>query len=310
MTRYFVDADKNDLVCLWQEFFPERYWVDSELFVQNTTECSTFDWGASRIVYRNDKPVAMCGIKRSSSTLYHVANRDTYHLDFLAYTEPSAMADLLAEVRSLLVFRGGDQLRFGQSSRHFFPGCPLECSKLEEFLMIQGFEADGTVYDLERDLIDFEPTRVLPENFSARPLAETDLPELARFMEDNFPGRWAFDVNAKVRASGPGAIYGLHHGQELIGFAMIQTPQDQLPIGGAVWKWSLGDLWGALGPIGIAKSFRGRGFGGILLERALLELKHRGSRKTIIDWTDLDGFYKKVGFAITRTYRTYKLELP
>ena len=90
---------------------------------------------------------------------------------------------------------------------------------------------------------------------------------------------------------------------------MIQDWRHKMPIGGAVWRLSLGEKWGSLGPIGVATQERGRGLGHALLGSALINLKQRGVRQCIIDWTTLDDFYGKHGFEVSRRYKIASLKL-
>jgi predicted GNAT family N-acyltransferase len=91
--------------------------------------------------------------------------------------------------------------------------------------------------------------------------------------------------------------------------ALIQDSAQKLFICGAVWHLSLGEHWGALGPIGVSEAQRGAGHGGRLLQGALAELKHRGGRRCRIDWTTLTEFYGKYGFKVSQTYETFDLAL-
>jgi predicted N-acetyltransferase YhbS len=104
-------------------------------------------------------------------------------------------------------------------------------------------------------------------------------------------------------------LVGLFHKGDIHGFASIQGPGTQFPIGGAVWRNDLGENWGALGPIGVSQQVRGEGWGGALLSAGLLELKARGTKQCIIDWTTLGEFYGKHGFEKTRLYRSAKLTI-
>jgi predicted acetyltransferase len=54
---------------------------------------------------------------------------------------------------------------------------------------------------------------------------------------------------------------------------------------------------------------RGQGLGDALLAHSLADLSRKGTRQTIIDWTTLTEFYGKHGFAVTRSYRAYRLAL-
>jgi predicted N-acetyltransferase YhbS len=67
--------------------------------------------------------------------------------------------------------------------------------------------------------------------------------------------------------------------------------------------------WGQLGPIGVSKDVRGKGYGGCLLDASLLHLHMRGIRGCVIDWTDLVNFYGKFGFKPYREYAMLGKEL-
>ena len=104
-------------------------------------------------------------------------------------------------------------------------------------------------------------------------------------------------------------IVGLFHNDAIHGFASIQDSSNKYPISGAVWRNALGENWGTLGPIGVSQKVRGHGWGGAILSAGLLELKSRGVKQCLIDWTTLEEFYGKHGFVKTRTYKAGKLIL-
>ncbi|MDX2065562.1 MAG: GNAT family N-acetyltransferase [Fimbriimonadaceae bacterium] len=302
MRRSFVNADFDRMAELWNEVYPAAYAITPELLRAKTVDCPRFDWGASSMVYRDAQVIAFMAIKKSAAPLYRVSDADQYHLHSLAYREPSAAGELLADARRMLRDRGGSRLVFGQDAAHLFPGCPTDCAKLREFLEIEGFIAGTEVVDLERDLADFRLTAEFAPGDIGRPLVAADAPELDEFLAREFPGRWHYDVQRTFESEGPDYVYGLFAGTRLIGFAVIQDSRVRVPMGGAVWHVALGPNWGSLGPIGVARDARGHGRGLTLLTAALGELRQRGARQTIIDWTTLVEFYGKVGFSVTRRY--------
>jgi predicted N-acetyltransferase YhbS len=309
MRRSFVNADFDRMTELWNDVYPTAYAITPELLRAKTVDCPRFDWGASSMVYRDSQLIAFMAIKRSSAPLYRVADPDQYHLHSLAYVEPSAAGDLLAEARRMIRDRGGSQLIFGQDAGHFFPGCPTDCAKLREFLDIEGFLPGSEVVDLERDLRDFPVDVTFAPGDAGRPLTADDAGRIDDLLGREFPGRWHYDVRRVCEHYGPEYVYGLFASNELVGFALIQDESIPVPLGGAVWNVSLGKHWGSLGPIGVAREFRGHGRGLTLLRAALVELKRRGAQQTIIDWTTLVDFYGKVGFSVTRTYIPMTLSL-
>lgn len=303
------EADLDAITNLWNSFHPERYRVDKDIVRINTVDSPTFDWGASLIdVDVEDMVRGFVIVKKAPSQFHRVLDPDAVHLSGLAFTEPLHGVDLLGEAKRILRQRGVTNILFGMDSRHFWPGVPTDCPKLNDFLMIEGFSFGGEYFDLERDLTDYMPPHPVEGDF--RVVGEADIPALKTFIEKEFPGRWTYDLNTKLQQEGkPDGFVGLFVGGECHGFASIQTAESSYPIGGAIWRNDLGENWGALGPIGVSNKVRGKGLGGAMLSAGLLELQKRGVKRCIIDWTTLGEFYGKHGFEISRTYRAGKLAL-
>lgn len=304
------EADLNKVLDLWNAFYPKKYHIDMEVLRINTVDNPTFDWGASLLdLDFEDMLRAFTIIKRAPAKHHKVADADAMHLSGLAFTDPLQMVDLFGESKRILRERGTTTILFGMDSRHFWPGVPVDKPRLNDFLTIEGFSMSGEYFDLERDLSGYTPPRDLPtEGVDFRVLTPEDHDLLVRFFDREFPGRWRYDVLTKIEQEGCyTGIVGLFHNDAIHGFAAIQDSTCKYPIGGAVWRNSLGENWGALGPIGVSQKVRGNGWGGAMLSAGLLELKSRGVRQCIIDWTTLDEFYGKHGFEKTRVYRAGKL---
>lgn len=252
--------------------------------------------------------IGAAAIKRSAASLYDGPDPLQAHLSFFCFLHFDAAKEVLAEAETNLRSRGIQKLVFGQDSRHFFPGCPEDWPEMMRFLLDQGFEPQNDQVDLERDLSNYEAPEgtlsPLGTDVIARPCVAEDMVALRAFFDEEFPGRWKFDVLQKWNLDGPSTVMGLFEGPKCIGFALIQQEGTSMPIGGAVWGSSLGANWGSMGPIGVSRGVRGRGLGDALLAASLLELKNRGARQTIIDWTTLIDFYGKHGFVVNRKYKS------
>lgn len=310
----FQDADFEALAALWARALPDRYRVTPNLLRANTVDSPVFDWGASYIEMGESGPEAFVAIKRSANPmLFSGPDPDCAHVSALVFEDPGQAIDLVAEVKHVLRERGVYRLAFGQDARHFFPGCPNDCHALRDFLIIEGFEEGLEVCDLERDLSNYEPPAGCVETLKRAkvgPIGEQHVPALHALLEREFPGRWACDLKACIDQEGSSeGVFGLFSGDEVQGFALTQREGQSLPIGGGVWHQALGEQWGSLGPIGVAKSIRGQGQGNALLASALLALKSAGVRQCIIDWTTLVEFYGRHGFVPTRNYRQFVLKL-
>jgi GNAT superfamily N-acetyltransferase len=309
MKRSFRDADFDRLAEFWNGFAPERYRIDGELLRIKTVECPVFDWGASMIEEADGEILGFASVKKSAASLYKGPDKDVAVLSLLAYCDPQFGIDLISDVKRTLRNRGLSQLTFGTDCGHFFPGCPEDFRALSDFLMIEGFAEGGEAVDLERDLQGYENPFPKPADAEYRVLEHKDIEALTTFLLREFPGRWHYDVMSKIGSEGPDCCYALFRNGKVDGFALIQDWQDSKPLGGAVWRSDLGENWGSLGPIGVSKALRGKGYGHALLGEALMELKRRGVRRCIIDWTGLVDFYGKHGFEPTRKYKSMSLRL-
>lgn len=310
----FDNANFAELAALWNRFFPAKYGVGPDLIRQNSVESPVFDWGASVIYKLGEAVLGFVVMKRSGTpTLYRGYDPDQWHLSALAFSEPEVGVDMLAYAKSVICDRGATKLVFGQDSSHFFPGCPMDCPNLRDFLMVEGFtEHQGNCFDLEHDMADYTPKpgclERLTGNVCVRPVAQSEKGQLEQFLLKEFPGRWHHDVMFKISAEErTDMVYGLFEGSTLQGFAFTQDWTHRRPVNGCVWNADLGPNWGGLGPIGMAADMRGRGLGDTLLAGALVGLKEKGVRRMIIDWTGLDRYYGGHGFQITRRYTGFDL---
>jgi len=309
MKHSFRTVDLDRLVEFWNQFYPSRYRIDVDLLRTHTVDSPTFDWGASCVEEADGEILAFVLVKKSPASLYAGSDRDVAHLSAIGYCDANYGVDMLSDLKQLLRNRGCNRLTFGQDSLHFFPGCPEDFPQLTSFLMVEGFGDGGVACDLERDLGDYENTFKDPDGDEFRVVEAKDVRALEAFLTREFPGRWRYDVMSKVKIDGPGCVVALFHGDQIDGFALIQGETNKVPVGGAVWRNDLGEHWGSLGPIGVSKALRGKGSGHALLGNALAELRKRGARQSIIDWTGLLDFYGRHGFVVTRRYHYMALSL-
>jgi GNAT superfamily N-acetyltransferase len=294
------EASPEAIAQVWNASAGAKYLVQPEQVAQNLLGHPLLHGEVSKWIDHS-----FVAIKQSAAGLYQGPDPKTAHLSLFAGKDAST---LLKSAIGALRDEGFESLVVGMDSGHFLPGAPVEIPWIEPWLVQERFEAGGEAIDLERDMSDFEFEEPLLDG-DRRTLEESDLPKLETFLNREFPGRWHYDVMRKIEAEGPHTVFGLFLDEQCEGFALLQGEGCRLPIGGAVWRSDLGPNWGSLGPIGVSKSLRGHGQGYALLGSALLELKTRGARRSIIDWTGLVSFYGAHGFVVNRTYRSYRLDL-
>lgn len=293
-----ADVSPTEIANAWPS--GDKYRIDGDLVRLNLLDSPLFDPEAS--IWDNNGFVA---VKRSADAFYRGPDPKVAHLSLFGGGPGAALDRAVSHLAS----NGVEALVVGMDSGHFLPGLPVDLTAEAAWLESRGFQPGGLANDLERDLRDYRAPRPIPPA-EYRRLHEGDELELDTFLVREFPGRWHYDVRRKIAAEGISTVFGLFVDGHCEGFALLQQDGCRLPIGGAVWRHSLGPSWGSLGPIGISKALRGQGLGDGLLAAALERLRDDGARQTIIDWTGLVDFYGAHGFTVTRQYRSYRLPLP
>ena len=222
--------------------------------------------------------------------------------------------ELLVRAEAWCVAHGASVIRLGTDNHHFFPGLPVDDSPRStaamRFFTEHGYVAGNIESDLIADLAAVE-LPLPPETTFGVPgyhfslCAEQRRPAALRFLARAFPGRWHREIGEAFAAgmADTDLCLALRDDDDLpVGFARICDGESAHLSPGLFWRELLGPKPGALGPIGVDASCRGKGLGIGLLRASLATLKSRGVRNTVIDWTDLTGFYGKLGFIPWKRY--------
>jgi predicted N-acetyltransferase YhbS len=237
---------------------------------------------------------------------------------------------------------GGMELRFGADRWHFFPGIPEPTrghasaavggpeepadagdsgadgfAPARAFALARGFAPGALEHDVAADLECVDPfgpgtgaTRI--PGYRATAYREELRENVREFFALSFPGRWRRDVERMLDAGMRGEDLLLlveESTGRVRGFALLFSLESAIYGPALFWRELMGETPGGLGPIGVEGSLRGKGLGLFLLAAGLSELKSRGCRFTVIDWTDLLDFYAKFGFGIWKSYRMYSKHL-
>lgn len=249
------------------------------------------------------------------------------YLSFIVVADSAARrgigSSLLEGVESWLEGQNAQRLHLGSDTYHFFPGLPLDGSPssiaLDAFIEARGFEKSGK--PIEEDLIADLSTLDLPALARRSPLAggycfrlyESGLREATEsFLISEFPGRWHSDTFEALDAGMRNldlALLQEESSGHIVGFSRIYDSRSPVQGPGLYWRSLMGSSPGALGPIGVARSVRGKGLGLALLRLCLEELARRGVHTMVIDWTDVGAFYAKMGFVPWKAYRYYSKKL-
>ncbi len=225
-----------------------------------------------------------------------------------SYQRSGLGSKLLVWVEAWLAAQGCRHARLGGGLRPYAPGLPSSLGT-RAFFEERGYRYSRPEWDVSRSLSDFTPTHPVPAGAIARPATSEDLAALDAFLLREFPGRWHFEFREFLREEGRPADYFLLSVDDAIaGFGRLTLEDSERPID-RFYPGPLKRPWGQLGPLGVAKGLRGRGFGGVLVSSALEQLRRQGVDGCIIDWTNLLDFYAVFGFRPHREYGVLIKEL-
>lgn len=213
--------------------------------------------------------------------------------------------------------RGVERIRFGGDLRKFVPGLPSGApAAYIEALETVGFERDGTISDLYCRLDSPTGDNVgglyesVPPDVTVRPARSGDEPDLREFVQQHFPGRWAYQVDSNCRLPGTIADYWLVcREQTPVVFARTGTWDSTVLSSCVNWGARWGPNYCGLGPIGVAEAHRGNGYGLALIAAAMRQFRNEGYRHMTIDGV-ADGlldYYAKLGFEPALTFETFTM---
>ena len=213
-----------------------------------------------------------------------------------------------------LLTAGGQQgaatAEVGGGSDYLWPGIPIDLPGAVEFAHALGFKLGGTSFDLRSTAESQERAPATASLLAGlgvhvEPASPETVPALLALVHREFDADWHLSLTEFLSAGGSlnDLLTALDPDGAIVGFVRIHTP-DSHPVGPPLfWAELRGPDAGGLGPIGVARSWRGRGLGSGLLGSAVLELARRGSTDVVIDFTDRLGFYETQGFVPWMAFR-------
>ena len=302
--KLMSEEDLDEISELAKESFPDEYNV-TKVNIKDKLLRDGDKFEAGSLILRNmatSKLIGFIGSKLSNSDLYPATG--WISIIAVAKDERRKGYGRLLAIRALeeLKKAGVRQAIIGQEFNNFFSGIPNPNDENVGFFTSLGFIVnEGSHYDLE----SFVKNNEKLENFDVSPFISefevktynNDYDKLMYFLNKEFPGRWAYEVDTAIKANKDfSEIVLLWNKNEntVSGFCMLSSYKDDM-----------GEKtgYGGLGPIGIAEAVRGKQLGNFLLRESLLQAAENGVARVNIDWTILVKFYGQFGFEIKRTYR-------
>jgi GNAT superfamily N-acetyltransferase len=299
---------------LWNRCLADSFPMRPAMLRQGLWNDPNFDAEGSQAVLEGDRVVALCAVKRQQVDLGNQPAQGKGWITAIM-TDPEYRgrgigSRLLEEARAHLARFWGEDVALGSDPSHFFPGIPFDCREALAWFARRGARLGGPACDLLNPEVQafIHPPKAL-EAFAANPdvrfhpAAAADLAHVRAFMEAEFPGRWAWEMERHITLGGrPEDIMLAVERGRVIGFARIHGPVSTRFGPGTYWAPLFPGSHGGLGPIGVAAGVRGRGLGLALLSASIAELRDRRIDTAVIDWTVLVPFYGLVGFRPWRWY--------
>lgn len=295
--RKLVHKDRKHLAEICEKAIPSHYYVTEEALEQKLFFHPCFYEDASFSLWEDDVCLGFIGIKLPG---YEALFPATAWLSILVVREDMQRKGygslLLEKAQDVLKAIGIKKWIVGQDFACFFSGLPEVTEVLCGFFRKNAFDVseDFVYYDLEGNVQE----NPLMEAFVAEPFEphykvctyNKEEAALLSFLQQEFPGRWKYEVETALRMGKSHEEITLlwdTENKEIVGFCMLSKEPDGR---------------GKLGPIGISEKVRGKGLGEYFLCKSLFQLKKLGRDRVNIDWTVLTKFYGKFAFLPERTY--------
>jgi predicted N-acetyltransferase YhbS len=218
----------------------------------------------------------------------------------------AAVKCLLDHAVDWLSDRGAERVGFGGDLRKVVPGLPSEApTAYVEAVEAVGFERDGPssdlYYALDSGVADaaIEQYADTAPGVTVRPARPDNESALREFVERNFPGRWAYQVESNCRLPGAISDYWLVcEAGTPVAFAGTGRWDSTVLSSCVNWGARWGPAYCGLGPIGVAESHRGNGYGLALIATVMQQFRADGHRHMTIDGVrdGLFDYYAKLGF--------------
>jgi GNAT superfamily N-acetyltransferase len=227
--------------------------------------------------------------------IHHVETRSSEQLRNNIHT-------LINSLEILASQKGEHTITWGGGDDHIYPGIPLDENAPT---WLEYFEAMGPeVHDYEgllSTVID-KSSKIRLEGALKSPTNEAEIRALISFVSREFPGRWARECESDARKGLIKQYFAYLIEDKIAGYVRLYgwDPSYWAP---GVYFAQPGHSQGGLGPIGVGREFRGRGYGTQILKASWEILKERKIVNVRIDWTTETSFYEQWGFQIVQRYQ-------
>ena len=311
------------VVDLWNRELGERFPMRASLFIQNSIEDVHVLKDGSVVLMDavTDEAIGLVVSKKLSTEdpywdmLAH--DQDTGWIQVLLvdrrYRGQGFGSRLLEIAENALMVSGAKKIVLGGDPWHYFPGVPADDGTALKWFQKRRYRAGQTVYDLlcrKENLPDLPAvdasgvTGRQKSHLTYRLLRASEKERFLKFIQKVFPGRWTYEAYHYFLKGGQGReILVAEKDGEMIGFCRLHDDRSPLIAQNVYWAPLFPGLHlGGVGPLGLDPAERGGGYGLAMVRAALEELFRRGQEYVVIDWTELVGFYERLGCRVWKSY--------
>ncbi|GAA0368453.1 GNAT family N-acetyltransferase [Bacillus horti] len=205
------------------------------------------------------------------------------------------------------------QVFIGRDPWHYFPGIPKQLGDATSWFEQRGYSSKNQVHDLYRNMDQTDQGLIpLPqiEKVKLRLLQRSEKEELLAFFKRCFPGRWEYEAHKYFDHGGTGREFVIMEEEDqIVGFCRINDAKSPIIAQNVYWSERYKGEQGGIGPLGIDKAYRKKGYGLAIVQAGIHFLQSRGAQHMVIDWTELVSFYEKWQFGVCDTFYQYEKSL-
>jgi GNAT superfamily N-acetyltransferase len=306
----------KQLVELWNIEMGLHFPMREELFQQNSIEEQNVYIPGSFIAVDQDDQVAGFVIaKRWQENLDIQMNKDVGWIQVLmvgaSFRSKGIGSALLKLAEKALRDSQCKKVFLGRDTWHYFPGVPTIYKEAGEWFERHGYHPEG----IEADLIQHfneDSRQLMPslEKVEFSLIQQEEKQELLSFLNRCFPGRWEYEAIHYFNRGGTGREFVvLRKAGQIIGFCRMNDYESPFIAQNVYWSPLFKQPLGGIGPLGIDRNERKKGYGLAIVEAAISILRDRKINSIVIDWTGLVNFYGLLGFTVWKEYQQYSKDL-
>lgn len=311
------NLELNKIKELWNDEVGFIYPIDDKVFAHHVINSAFLAKNASFVAVYNDNPIGVIISKTfNTGEISAYSDRSWICLFYVSkhFRKRGIGSSLLEKCLDELKKMKKTECFIGQDIGNFFPGIPCDFDSLtENFLIKRGFSSFGCTHDLvlkDKSIIK----SIAKENFryEYRYLNVSDEKErnsLLSFMENNFLGRWTYELNEYFKNEMMFNNYYLAlDNDKVIGFVRVNDTTNTNISYNITWAKRFNNLVG-IGPLGIDANYRGKNISKEMMESVLYEILSKNDCDILIDWTSLLTYYQQYGFEVWKVYTKMKIVL-